>query len=367
MSPLRYLLAAAVILGAVAPATAAPIVQIKSRTRIELSPPSRTATGAVVSGRVVDEATGAGVPGVSVAVTLGDSDAPRHLTTGDDGDFAVELSRPATVTVRFPGGPHYADTTAAMTVEAAPAAPTGPLPPAFAAADKPAPVLVSSTLIACAVAFFAVGAFVILRARPLATLGGAWRKRDPATAPADPAPGLHVAPPGSARSLRRARDLRLAGWIADAVTGAPVAGARLAITGPAPQEPILVSADGRFDRTLVAGLWNLEVTAAGYMRYATDVAMPHHGQLADARIDLMSVREKLFALYREVAEPLLPEPRLWGVWSPRQVFDHIRQSGPAEGLATLTAFIEEAYFSARVPDEALIGRARDLCAAAMTT
>jgi hypothetical protein len=59
----------------------------------------------------------------------------------------------------------------------------------------------------------------------------------------------------------------------------------------------------------------------------------------------------MFAAYRRVAEPLLPAPAVWGLLTPRQIVDAVRARRPAPALAALTDYIEEKYFSARVPDE----------------
>jgi hypothetical protein len=66
------------------------------------------------------------------------------------------------------------------------------------------------------------------------------------------------------------------------------------------------------------------------------------------------VRERVFQLYRRAAEPVLPEPRLWGIWSPRQIVDHVRSKRPSPELAKLTDFVEEVYFSSRLADEAMV-------------
>jgi hypothetical protein len=70
------------------------------------------------------------------------------------------------------------------------------------------------------------------------------------------------------------------------------------------------------------------------------------------------VRERVFVMYREAAEPLLPEPGLWGIWSPRQIFDHVR-SGSAPAWANLTDFVEETYFSQRIQDETVLPAAAE--------
>ena len=43
--------------------------------------------------------------------------------------------------------------------------------------------------------------------------------------------------------------------------------------------------------------------------------------MGGVRVDLVPVRERVFQLYRRAAEPILPESRLWGVWSPRQAMN----------------------------------------------
>jgi len=81
--------------------------------------------------------------------------------------------------------------------------------------------------------------------------------------------------------------------------------------------------------------------------------------LRGVRVDLVPVRERVFQLYRRAAEPILPEPRLWGVWSPRQIVDHVRSKRPSPALAELTDFVEEIYFSPRVADETVLPTASE--------
>ncbi len=77
------------------------------------------------------------------------------------------------------------------------------------------------------------------------------------------------------------------------------------------------------------------------------------------RIDLVPVREKVFQLYRRAAEPVLPDGKLWGIWSPRQISDHVRSKRPSPALSELTDFVEELYFSSRVAAETLIPHAAE--------
>ena len=108
------------------------------------------------------------------------------------------------------------------------------------------------------------------------------------------------------------------------------------------------AADGSFPfEKLAAGEWRAEVAAPGHVTERFAVTIPHRGELRGVRVDLVPVRERVFQLYRRAAEPILPEPRLWGIWSPRQIVDHVRGKRPSPALADLTDFVEEIYFSAR--------------------
>ena len=84
------------------------------------------------------------------------------------------------------------------------------------------------------------------------------------------------------------------------------------------------------------------------------VSIPHRGELRGVRVDLVPVRERVFQLYRRAAEPVLPEARLWGIWSPRQIVDHVRSKRPSPALAELTDFVEEVYFSSRLAAETVL-------------
>jgi hypothetical protein len=114
----------------------------------------------------------------------------------------------------------------------------------------------------------------------------------------------------------------------------------------------LAGSDGAFAfEGLMPGEWKVEVACAGHVTERFAVTVPHRGELRGARVDLMPVRERIFSMYKRAALPLLPDPAKWGVWSPRQIFDHVRSKKLAPALAELTDFVEHAYFSARLPDE----------------
>ena len=105
----------------------------------------------------------------------------------------------------------------------------------------------------------------------------------------------------------------------------------IVVTKYAPDAAVLVSdADGRFEiDALPPGTWRVEVASYGYVTERFEISLPHRGELRGVRIDLLPVRERVFHIYRDVALGLLPSPGLWGVWTPREIFDHVRSRRPA--------------------------------------
>jgi hypothetical protein len=148
--------------------------------------------------------------------------------------------------------------------------------------------------------------------------------------------------------------------------GRPIAGASIEVSLGSERRTAVADAAGGFAfEDLAVGEWRVTVAAPGHVseRFATTI--PHRGELRDARVDLVPVREQVFAMYRRAALPLLPTPGLWGIWSPRQVVDHVRRRRPHQALVALTDFVEEAYFSARAPEEAILPDAEARVAAAV--
>jgi len=233
----------------------------------------------------------------------------------------------------------------------------------------PQPVPVSYTIAAFLATAAAAGGFFMARAKPWRRLR---RPAPPADAPASVAPdeqlagGLVVAKPGLVSTLRRANDDSFSGAVRDTVRGRPIAEAvvRLRLSGAMlgdgsarteQQREAHTSVDGNFTfDALTMGEWLAEVTAPGHVTETFTVSIPHRGELRGVRVDLVPVRERVFQLYRRAAEPILPEPRLWGVWSPRQIVDHVRSKRPSPALADLTSFVEEIYFSSRIAGEAVL-------------
>jgi hypothetical protein len=232
-------------------------------------------------------------------------------------------------------------------------------------------VPVSLTLIAFAATASALVAFFGMRSKPWTRLERRRPRNDegsgPEAARPPPAPGLVPARPGLVSTLRRPADDGFTGVVRDAMTHRPLGGAVLQLELAAqPPRQQASEEDGSFGfAELAAGEWQGTAAAHGYCTERFVVSIPHRGELRGVRLDLLAVRERIFQLYREAAQPLLPSPELWGIWTPRQIVDHVRTRRPAAALAALTDFVEERYFSQRTPEEALLGEARSLVDAAI--
>lgn len=236
---------------------------------------------------------------------------------------------------------------------------------------QPEPVPVSYTVAAFALTALAILAFVAMRTRPWEKWLARWRKRrqdedeeqevagDQAT---EIHTGLTVARPSMMSTLRRTKDHGFAGQVRDAVTGRVVGGARMILTHGNLEHLVEVRGDGRFtaEDLTPAGTWGVAVEAYGYVTERFEITIPHRGELRGVRIDVLPVRERIFAMYGVAARPMLPDPELWGIWTPRQIFDHVRDGRPpASAMAALTDFVEETYFSQRTATEDLIPLALD--------
>lgn len=335
-------------------ATARAEVAVESRARSQLEARLGTATvpfedDVVVAGRVIGD-DGSPLPRAPVSLLTGD----RRLTQGvsnERGEFRLALEAQLLGTGRFP-----------LQVAVDPSSPwiepsrSAPLVVTIAAAE---PVPVAFTIAAFAVTAAVIGGFFWMRARrrPPRRIVATPEDQD---APAPPVTGgLSLGKAPLVDALRRAADHGLAGVVREAVRQRPLAGAQLRLRCGDTEQWLTTDAAGRFAvDDLAPGKWQVKVAAGGHVAERFEVGVPHHGELRSMRVDLVPVREQIFALYRRAAEPLLPEPRLWGVWSPRQIVDHVRRARPRPELAVLTAFVEDAYFSARVFEETVLDEAR---------
>jgi hypothetical protein len=230
--------------------------------------------------------------------------------------------------------------------------------PAIIKIAPPQPVPVSYTVAAFLATALAAGGFFTARAKP-------WRRFRKAASPAEAAVGTGVVEqldgglvankPGLVSTLRRPHDDGFSGAVRDTVRGRPVADAVVRVLLGEQEREIRTGADGSFAiEKLQIGEWRAEVAAPGHVTERFVVSIPHRGELRGVRVDLVPVRERVFQLYRRAAEPSLPEARLWGIWSPRQIVDHVRARRPSPVLAELTDFVEEIYFSPRLASETVL-------------
>lgn len=338
------------------PATTEVTVELFVATRTEMTVSSTELAfedELAVRGRVVD-ADGKVIPRAAVTLVSGDRRLAQGATDPEgryrfeveaeiigQGQFAVQVEAdPGTSFVR----PSRSD-------------------PAIVQIAAPQPVPVSYTIAAFLATALAAGGFFLARTRP-------WRRFRRPASPAEAPPnvdeveqvrgGLVANRPSVMSTLRRPNDDGFSGVVRDTVRSRPVPEAVVRLLLGELEREVRTAADGSFLlEKLVPGEWTAEVAAPGHVTERFGVTVPHRGELRGVRIDLVPVRERVFQLYRRAAEPVLPEPRLWGIWSPRQIVDHVRAKQPSPALSDLTDFVEEVYFSPRVAAETLLPQARD--------
>lgn len=303
----------------------------------------------VVTGMVTDEA-GRPVPRVPVSLASGDRRLAQGATNSD-GKYRFELEAEILGKGQWGVGTQTEPTSTFIKPSRA--------APVIVTIAAPQPVPVLYTWAAFVATALAAGGFFLFRAKP-------WRKLRRPAAPAEVpeqdhsnedavAGGLVAAKPGIVSTLRRPQDDTFSGVVRDTVRGRAVPDAIVRLTLEGQQHELATAEDGSFTfEQLAVGDWAAEVAAPGHVTERFVVTIPHRGELRGVRVDLVPVRERVFQLYRRAAEPALPEPRLWGIWSPRQIVDHVRAKRPSQALAELTDFVEEVYFSARVSGETIL-------------
>jgi hypothetical protein len=301
----------------------------------------------VVTGKVTDDDDR---PVARAAVTLAAGD--RRLAqgaTGDDGSYRLRVEASVLGEGQF-----------GVQVNAEPAKsyvrPSRSAPQIVQIA-APSPVPVSYTFAAFIATAIAAGGFFLARAKPWQRLR---RPVPPAEVPSEQGEiaqvgGVVLAKPSIVSTLRRPSDDGFSGVVRDTVRGRPIAEAVVRLALGEEEREVCTGGDGAFAFAgLASGTWRAEAAAPGHITEMFAVTIPHRGELRGVRVDLVPVRERVFQLYRRAAEPILPEPRLWGIWSPRQIVDHVRAKRPSPALAELTDFVEEVYFSARPSAETVL-------------
>jgi hypothetical protein len=315
-----------------------------------------------VAGAVLDE-DGHGVSGATIGIRAGDRRLATALTD-DSGHFLVRFEAVVLGVGRW-GLEAVVESTAGFIKPSRSA-------PVTVSVAEPSPAPIGITLLAfLATALVALGFWLGRNPAWMAALRRRPRPAAPGASPGDkpsalPTSGLVLSRPSLVSTLRRPADHGFSGAVRDAVRSRPIAGAAIELIQGDQRRSAIADAAGKFTfEDLGAGEWRVTVTAAAHISERFAATIPHRGELRDARVDLVPVREQVFALYRRAAQPLLPTPGLWGIWSPRQVVDHVRRRRPHVALSALTDFVEEAYFSARAPEESILPDAEARVAAAL--
>jgi hypothetical protein len=299
------------------------------------------------AGGVATDETGAPQSGQRVAL-LADGREVAETTTDAEGRFTFELE-----VAELDAGEHQIH--AALHPNASWLAPArSKRIPITVGQQRPVPV--AATLAAFGATCAALLAFIGLRTRPWERWLARLRRQEPSERPAEAGAeravtGLSPARPSLVSTLRRAHDFGFTGGVHDAVTGRFIAGARVVIEGAQLHQARCDNRGAFAFEELEIGAWQVQVRAAGYVSESFAIEVPHRGELRGSRVDMLAVRERIFEMYGEVAASRLPSADLWGVWTPRQILDHVRRGRPAPALGRLTDYIEEVYFSQRAPDE----------------
>ena len=306
-----------------------------------------------VTGKVTDD-DGTPMPRVAVTLVSGDRRLAQGATTDKgsyrfevegeiigQGQFALQVQSDTALTFLRPSRSE----------------------PAIVRIAAPQPVPVSYTIAAFIATGLAAGGFFLFRSRPWQKLR---RAKQAADIPANEGlaeiqdGGLVTNKPSVISTLRRPQDDGFAGVVRDTVRSRPVPDAVVILVLGESERSVRTASDGSFAiEKLGPGEWRAEVAAPGHITERFGVSIPHRGELRGVRVDLVPVRERVFQLYRHAAEPVLPEPRLWGIWSPRQIVDHVKSRKRSPALGELTDFVEEVYFSPRLAPESLLAGAKD--------
>jgi hypothetical protein len=303
----------------------------------------------VATGKVIDE-EGKPVAKAAVTLTSGENKVLARGATNDAGMYKFDVE--AEILGQGQWGIQVGADPNSSYIKGSRSAPV------IIRIAAPQPVPISYTVAAFLATALAAGGFFTARAKP-------WKRFRKQTPPAEVAletenldqvdGGLVANKPGLVSTLRRPYDDGFSGVVRDTVRGRPVPEAVVSLVLGDQEQERRTTEDGGFVlEKLAVGDWKAEVAAPGHVTERFMVTIPHRGELRGVRIDLVPVRERVFQLYRRAAEPVLPEARLWGIWSPRQIVDHVRSKRPSPALSELTDFVEEVYFSPRLAAETVL-------------
>ncbi|HEX2570094.1 MAG TPA: carboxypeptidase-like regulatory domain-containing protein [Polyangia bacterium] len=391
-------------------------LHVLARARIQWTGAEWREEGLVVSGRLIDEATGEGLAGRKVQLRAQGpaGEEVQQATSDAQGAFRLKWRLPLgeyRLRAEFPGdtdcqaaapqdwevserrsGPGRGQGEGQMSPGAAPERPGGgPQEGAEAAAAAPAsegapaepeasvipltwylaPLLFTSLLLLCAWFVWSAPWRRLRRSSERRAPGEARRlvKKEGVVPDASPLP-------------QNVRDGGLTGVVWDAVLDEPVAGAEirvqaLAQVGPGAQDERLLTSDavGRFQaEDLAPGAYALRVTALGYLEERLECTLPARGSARDVRVGMTPIRAVVLGLFRETvalpesptralgAEEELPESEP-EARTPRELAAGVGEALTAaqeRSLAQLTLLVEETYFSSRIAAPEVVSEARYL-------
>lgn len=194
-----------------------------------------------------------------------------------------------------------------------------------------------------------------------------------------------------ALSLRRTIDNTIDGTVQDAGFGQALAGATISLTtlsaDPAPQQRATESdGEGRFVLSqLRAGRCVIRVNAPGYQAQEFVATVPHRGEFRGITVRLLPLRVRLFAEWQRVAIAYYGEAGLVQTRTPQEFLRDAQSAPPAPagrataGLKTavpahvlpalrrLTTLVEEAYYSGRACNDAMVQESERLAAGLLPT
>lgn len=299
---------------------------------------------------------GAKLANIPIALVAGDRRLAAALS-GDDGEFKLAVDAD-----ELRAGRHTLEIVAEPVAEwLLPSRST----PFVVEVGQPKPIPIGYMLAASLFTTFGLLGFFVLRNRPWERLGArrtAEAGSPASTPPQAPSGGLRPRRLSMVATLRPADRHTFSGKVIDATTATALAGSAIARDG---HTIATAGQDGEFSVDgLDAGDLQFSIHHSGYVTERVAIVVPHRGEFDDATVALISIRQFVFSQYRTVAQAWLPSPAHWGIWTPRQIFEHVHGRQPTAALATLTLFVEETYFSARVPTDATMVRTLELVAAA---
>jgi hypothetical protein len=226
------------------------------------------------------------------------------------------------------------------------------------------PIPIAYTITAFALASFALLSFVTLRTKPWKRWQHPSKDEDQegnSEFAVDAPPLVTGFAPGRKKlrsTIGRVRYTDFHGRVRNVITSKGIEDATIFVASHREQE-LRSDEQGRFAISeLSEGEFKITVGAHGFVSEHFSIQIPHRGEFHDAVVDLLPVREKIFSLYKYAVRSLLPDAKLWGIWTPRQILNHVRKNSPSVRLAELTDFVEESFFSQRIPTEEMIDLTR---------